>query len=161
MARKKKSPPAKKPPNDEADPRSPNWEPNRRSFYQGRPYVELQLKKAGLDPDAGIFTSRDAKAQSAMRLLKTLNSPPGFEKWQLPFAFFNPTNSYITVGEPDSKVKPHAHKEGSGMRFILEGSFVLNGQNLMAGDWFYIPEGAEYSFTTGHRGVKLFASYEC
>lgn len=142
-------------------PASGNWDPNRQSFWQGRPYVELQLRKALLDPDARILTSRDPKAQAATKLLKTLNSPEGFEKWQLPFSFFDPTNMYVTVGRPGAHVPLHSHNEGAGMRLILEGSITFNGRRLTEGDWMYIPKGKRYEFTVGGRGVKLFASYAC
>ncbi|MGE5049056.1 MAG: hypothetical protein ACM3PC_10830 [Deltaproteobacteria bacterium] len=137
------------------------WDPNRVSFDKGRPYVEQQLRKARLDPDAAIMTSRDPKAIKAKGLLKTLNSPPGFEKWQLPFSFFHPTNFYVTVGKPGSRVPSHSHDEGAGMRFILDGSITFNGKRLGPGDWVYIPKGMAYRFTVGRRGVTLLADYAC
>ena len=138
-----------------------HWDPNRQSFDQGRPYVLKQLKAAGLKPDSRIFTSRDPKAQAAMKRLKTLNSPDGFEKWQLPFSFLHPTNLYITVGKPGATVEEHSHDEGAGMRFILDGTATYNGKTLKTGDWIYVPKGESYALKAGPRGVKLLADYAC
>src|SRR5688500_18855880 len=80
------------------------WNPNSQSFDEGRPYVEQQLKKVGLRLDAGILTSKDAKAKKLRKLLAINNTPPGFTKWQLPFAFLEPTNTYVTEGKPGASV---------------------------------------------------------
>ena len=137
------------------------WSPNELSFAEGRPYVEARLREAGLDPDAGIFTSRDPKAKKAMQLLETMNSPRGFRKWQLPFSFFSPTNLYITMGEPGVSVRKHSHNEGAGMRFILQGSLSLNRKRLDPGEWAYIPRGEPYSLKVGPEGVRMLADYAC
>jgi hypothetical protein len=138
-----------------------DWDPNKTSFEKGRPYVELQLKKAGLDPDAGILTSKDPKARKALSLLKTLNAPRGFEKHQLPFSFFHPTNLYVASGKAGSTVPSHSHDEGAGMRFIIKGSLTINGKRLGPGDWIYIPKGKPYSLKVGPKGVQFVADYAC
>ena len=138
-----------------------HWDPNKTSFEKGRPYVELQLKRARLNPDAQILTSRDPKAKKAQSLLKTLNSPPGFQKWQLPFSFFHPTNVYVASGKPGATVPSHSHDEGAGMRFIIQGSLTIHGKRLGPGDWMYIPKGLPYSFKVGPKGVRFVAKYEC
>jgi hypothetical protein len=138
-----------------------DWQPNSTSFWEGQPHVQSVLKKAGLDPDARVVTSRDPAAKRALELLETKNVPPGFKKWQLPFSLYGPSNAYLTVGTPKTHVPPHAHKEGAGYRLIVDGSIHVKDKELTAGDWMYVPKGEPYGYTVGLRGVTLFASYQC
>jgi hypothetical protein len=136
------------------------WNPNSQTFEQGRPYVEKQLKAAGLGYDK-IVTSKDPRAKKLRQLLSTNNAPRGFKKFQLPFAFFQPTNMYVTEGAPGAEVAEHAHTEGPGMRYIVEGSIKLGRHTLGPGDWVYIPAGAAYSFRVGRKRARMVATYQC
>jgi len=46
-----------------------------------------------------------------------------------------------------SVVKPHKHKEPM-LRYVLEGTFELNGRFYRAGDWVYVPPGVTYEIKT-------------
>jgi quercetin dioxygenase-like cupin family protein len=138
-----------------------DWDPNRTTFEEGQPHLKAVMRRVGLDPDAQILTSRDPVAQEIHQQLQTQNVPAGFRKWQLPFSIYNPSNVYITVGEPNAKVPRHAHVHGEGYRVIIEGSILYEGKELTAGDWMYIPKGQPYSFEVGPRGVTLMAGYAC
>lgn len=137
------------------------WTPGGTSFEAGEAYFKRSLREAGLDPDEGVFTSRDAPARKAIERLRVSSVPPGFKKWQLPFASYQPSNFYMTVGKPNALVESHAHEHGAGFRVILTGSLTLGGKKLGMGDWFYVPKGLPYAYKVGREGVQLMAGYEC
>lgn len=138
------------------------WNPNDVTFQEGQKFFVKALKDLGLHPIKRILTSRDLEAKKANEVLLTRNVPLGFKKWQLPFSFYNPTNSYMTLGEPNMKVPTHSHIHGSGFRLIVTGSLTLNGDvELTSGDWFFVPKNTPYSYQVGPLGVSLFAAYEC
>lgn len=138
------------------------WDPNGNTFEEGQFLLKKAMKCVGLDPDAALFTSKDVRVQKLMVVLKTSNVPDGFEKWQLPFSLYGPSNLFITHGQPHAKVPSHWHKHGAGYRLIIQGSLTLgNGTELKAGDWFYVPMGFPYSFQVGPDGLRMMAGYQC
>jgi hypothetical protein len=56
----------------------------------------------------------------------------------------------ITKVSPGTFVARHAHEEGI-VRYITEGSLVLNGVDYPAGDWILVPEGVSYEIQTVDR----------
>ena len=68
---------------------------------------------------------------------------------------------FISVGNPGTKVPRHIHKEGDGIRFIAGGSIIYNGQELVAGDWMFIPKGEAYEFQVGPYGATMGYCYAC
>jgi hypothetical protein len=74
------------------------WNPNGTTFEEGQVLLKKALHCVGLDPDATLFTSRDPVAQELKKILKTSNVPEGFEKWQLPFSLYEPSNVFLPGG---------------------------------------------------------------
>jgi hypothetical protein len=138
------------------------WNPNGTTFEEGQVLLKKALHCVGLDPDATLFTSRDPVAQELKKILKTSNVPEGFEKWQLPFSLYEPSNVFLSQGEPYAKVPTHWHAHGAGYRVILQGSITLGeGTELTTGDWMYVPKAHPYSFEVGAKGVLMVAGYAC
>jgi hypothetical protein len=138
------------------------WDPNGNTFEEGQFLLTKALKSVGLDLEAALFTSKDPRVQKLTAVLKTSNVPDGFEKWQLPFSLYGPSNIFITHGEPNAVVPSHWHKHGAGYRLILQGSLTLgNGTELGPGDWFYVPMGFPYSFRVGSQGLRMMSGYQC
>jgi hypothetical protein len=136
------------------------FNPNKLTFEDGVKRVHAALKKANLDMDKAIVTSRDRAAIEATKLLTVNNVPKGFIKWQLPIVL-QPSQLFISVGSPNVEVKEHSHDDGAGVRFIISGTIQHNGQELVAGDWMYIPKGAKYSFKVGPHGATMGYCYCC
>ena len=137
------------------------WKPLGTTFEAGEPYFRSSLRKVGLDPEAQVFTSKHEAAKAVQKYFRVQSAPPGFKKWQLPFALHEPTNFYITEGRPNATVDAHSHEHGAGFRVIIKGSLVLEGVKLGAGDWFYVPQGKPYSYKVGRTGVQLMSGYQC
>ncbi|HYE78861.1 MAG TPA: cupin domain-containing protein [bacterium] len=137
------------------------FNPNRLTFEQGLDRITAAVKKSGTKIGRGIVTSRDPGMSKLRGLLQIGNVPDGFMKWQLPVALRCESQLFFTVAQPGAKSPKHAHKEGTGIRFIASGSILYNGQELTAGDWMYIPAGTAYSFETGPAGASMFYCYCC
>ena len=97
------------------------FNPNALSFDQGVERIREAAKAAGLRTDA-IVTSRDQPVTKAVRALAVSNVPPGFTKWQLPVYLDCASQLFMSFAGPNTKVPPHSHGEGDGIRFILSGS---------------------------------------
>ena len=138
-----------------------NFRPNSLTFEEGLKRIHEANKKLDFDPNKKIVTSREKVAEELRDALRTDNIPDGFIKWQLPLAMAKPTQLFISVGLPGTKVPSHSHDDGAGIRFIASGSVIYDGQELTAGDWMYIPKGAEYSIEVGKFGATMFYCYEC
>ena len=51
---------------------------------------------------------------------------------------------------PGTEVPEHSHDEGDGFRYIVSGSIIYNGQELLAaGDWMFIPKGKKIRYHGG------------
>ncbi|MCC7170857.1 MAG: hypothetical protein IT459_10440 [Planctomycetes bacterium] len=137
-----------------------SFDPNKLTFEEGSQRVAAALKKAKVTLGKRILTSKDRDAVKLANLLAIDNIPDGFRKWQLPFVM-DPSQLFISVGNPGAVVKKHSHKEGDGIRFIAGGSILYEGQELVAGDWMYIPRGKPYSFRVGPFGATMCYCYCC
>lgn len=137
------------------------FNPNALSFEQGIERIRSASRKADFDFSSKITTSLDAEAKSAMDELLVRNVPGGFKKFQLPFYMEKPTQFFVSVGSPDTEVPEHSHNEGDGLRYIMSGSILYNGNELKAGDWMYIPAGEKYSIRVGSQGATMFYCYQC
>ena len=137
------------------------FKPNTVTFAQGVQRAETACKASGLDLNSNIVTSRDSKVKKVLSDLMVANVPKGFTKVQLPVVFDGPSQTYMSFGAPNTKVPLHSHDEGAGIRVIMFGSIVFNGQELSAGDWMYIPAGKKYEFEVGPMGVGVFYCYRC
>ena len=136
------------------------FQPNRLTFDDGLKRIAEANKRYGFNPDKKIVTSKDKVAEELRDVLKINNIPNGFDKWQLPLSL-SKAQLFISVGHPGTEVPTHSHDEGAGIRVIISGSIEYEGRELTAGDWMYIPKGAQYSFKVGRFGVGMFYCYEC
>lgn len=138
------------------------FDPNRNSFAACVERIAVATERVGFSPDRKrIITSRDEGVPDVEKALEVDNVPDGFRKWQLPFYVDHPTHMFVTVAEPGAEAPAHSHKDGDGVRFIAGGSIVFDGKELSAGDWMYVPAGAEYSFTAGRFGAIMCYCYAC
>jgi len=138
-----------------------SFDPNRRSFADCLSRLQAATEKAGFRADGRIITSRDADACELLDSLQIDNVPDGFKKWQLPIYLSSASHLFVTDAEPGAKASSHAHKEGEGIRFIVSGSIVHDGTELIAGDWMFIPAGQEYDFEVGPLGARMCYCYCC
>jgi hypothetical protein len=133
-----------------------NW----LSFDEGLERIHRAIGELEFQPNR-IVTSRDDVAVELRRLLGTDDVPPGIEQWQLPIYMNGPSQFFITVGQPRVKVPTHSHNEGDLLRFIANGSIIYESQELVAGDWMFVPAGAAYTFEAGDRGYYNCCCYQC
>jgi hypothetical protein len=115
-------------------------------------YTTEELRAAGFGPEP--ITSFDEKARTAQDLLR-VDTPfgSGIRKWQLPVNMIE-MRVYETVFPPNSVVKPHLHPintlddPGGSLRIVVKGSITYNAKIFKAGDWFFVPNGVPYTFTS-------------
>jgi mannose-6-phosphate isomerase-like protein (cupin superfamily) len=138
-----------------------SFDPNRSARADCMARVEEALKATGRRLNSGIVTSRDADASELRDALAITNVPAGFTKHQLPVYLPESSFLFLTVAEPGAASTKHSHDEGDGIRFIVSGSIEYEGVELTAGDWMFVPRGAEYSFTTGRMGAVMCYCYCC
>jgi hypothetical protein len=137
------------------------FNPNRLSFDQGLERIQRALDYVKLDAREQIVTSKDPLSIKLRGMLEVDNIPDGFKKWQLPVYLDQPSQLFISVGAPGTKVGRHSHDEGDGIRFIAGGSIFYQGQELTAGDWMFIPKGRSYEFDVGPVGALMCYCYCC
>jgi hypothetical protein len=97
-----------------------------------------------------------------MEDLRRTTLPQGFEQWQLPIILGGgdrPVMSFITVGQPNAALPPHAHKNDRLLRIVLSGSIIYKKLELTVGDWMHVPTGHSYSFTAGRLGCVIMHMY--
>lgn len=149
---------------EQKDNQKGDFSPNRCSFQDGIDQVKAAVKGSKFDSESGrIVTSRNEGAKDVLNKLRVSNIPGGFTKYQLPVYFEGGPGSqfYISVGNPNQHVPRHSHDEGDGLRYIISGSIIYEGQELTAGDWMFIPKGQPYSFEVGPLGAQMFYCYQC
>ena len=137
------------------------FDPNRMTFDQGIDRLKGALSETGLQTGDRVLTSRDEPVRAAVKALTVDNVPDGFRKWQLPVYLSSPSQLYITVAEPEARAETHAHDGGDGIRFIVSGSIKYGDQELVAGDWMFVPAGKEYAFDVGEFGAVMCYCYCC
>jgi hypothetical protein len=137
-----------------------SFNPNAMTFDQGVQRLQGAASAAGLKASS-IITSRDKRAQQAVKQLMVANVPPGFSKWQLPVYLDGASQFFFSYAAPDTEVPEHSHDEGCGLRVILHGGILYDGEELRTGDWMFIPRGAKYSFRVGLEGAGMFYCYKC
>ncbi|MCG8088240.1 MAG: hypothetical protein JAY62_00670 [Candidatus Thiodiazotropha endolucinida] len=112
---------------------------------------ELRERKFDL---SGVVTSFDGVSKRAEKEL-TIDAPfaEGIRKWQLPIDVMG-FRIISTVFPPNTTVLPHVHSElksgikSGGFRIVVKGSITFEGKKYSPGDWFFIPNGVPYTFTT-------------
>jgi hypothetical protein len=137
-----------------------SFDPNQLTLKEGLHLVKEIQADLRLD-SSKIFTSRQAGNLYANKKALVTNVPNGFNKVILPFSTSKEATFYLSSGAPNAKVPKHSHEEGEGIRFIVSGSIIFEGQELSEGDWMYMPAKAPYEFTVGPRGVTMCYCYCC
>jgi hypothetical protein len=127
-------------------------------------YTRSELRRLGFRPiEVSCF---DEIADAGEQLLP-VETPfgSGIRKWQLPVDML-PMRISKTVFPPGTEVRSHVHPPhtdeapGGGLRIVTQGSILFRGRKYLAGDWFFVPNGVAYEFTTDpeHETV-VFYSY--
>lgn len=119
-----------------------------REFYS---IEEVRIRGFSID---SVVTSFDEIAERAKTELR-VGAPFASEvaKWQLPIDVPG-FRTMITTFPPGTTVLPHVHAildpevKSGALRIVTNGSINFEGQKYLPGDWFYIPNGVPYSFTT-------------
>jgi hypothetical protein len=119
-------------------------------------YTRQELRDLGIGPqEVSCF---DDLAQAAQELLP-VETPfgSGIKKWQLPIDMM-PMRVSQTLFPANSVVEPHVHPAnspdapGGGLRIVTKGKIFYKGREYGPGDWFFVPNGVAYSFTTDPAG---------
>lgn len=115
-------------------------------------YTRDELRAHGFGPgEVSCFDETCKAAEVLLRVETPFGS--GIRKWQLPFDMM-PIRIMKTVFPPNSKVSSHVHPAGSpenpggGLRIVTKGRIFYKGHEYCPGDWFYVPNGVSYGFTT-------------
>ena len=115
-------------------------------------YTTEELGRLGFKPGpVSCFDEAATAAQTALQVETPFGS--GITKWQLPI---NAKQMRIeqTIFPPDSRVVPHVHPvngpddTGGGLRIVIKGKIFYDGREFGPGDWFFVPNGMSYAFTT-------------
>lgn len=116
-------------------------------------WSQEEIQQKGLAKD-GVVTSFDEVAKKAESEL-AVDAPfaDGIQKWQLPIDLPG-FRVVMTRFPPGTIVKDHQHPSIPGfsrcgqLRVVVKGSINYDGKVYKPGDWFFIPNGVPYSFTT-------------
>jgi quercetin dioxygenase-like cupin family protein len=122
-------------------------------------YTRAEMSRLGFRPGpVSCFDDAAKRAEDSLRVEAPFGS--GITKWQLPI---NTSHMMIeqTVFPPSTVVTPHVHPEnspddtGGGLRIVTKGKVYYSGKEYGPGDWFFIPNGIPYSFTTDPSGPTV------
>lgn len=116
-------------------------------------WSQEEIRQKGLAKE-GVVTSFDKVAKKAEKEL-AVDAPfaDGIQKWQLPIDLPG-FRVVMTRFPPGTVVKAHEHPSIPGfsrcgqLRVVIKGSITYEGKVYGPGDWFFIPNGVPYSFTT-------------
>jgi hypothetical protein len=108
-----------------------------------------------------IITSKHKGVLGAHKELLVPNVPGGFTKWRLPVYLTEGATFYMSFAPAGTKVPEHSHDEGDGLRVIMTGSIIYDGEEYTSGDWMFLPKGQKYNFEVGKMGVGMFYCYSC
>jgi quercetin dioxygenase-like cupin family protein len=137
-----------------------SFNPNQMTLKEGLELVKEIQADLRLDTSK-IFTSKQAGNLYKNKKALVTNVPGGFSKIMLPISTSKEATFYISAGAPNTEAPKHSHDEGEGIRIIMSGSIIFDGQELSEGDWMYVPPKAQYSFKVGPRGCLLCYCYCC
>lgn len=119
-------------------------------------YTREELRNVGLGPEeVSCFDDRAKAAQELLRVDAPFGS--GIQKWQLPIDML-PMRVNQTLFPPNTCVKSHVHPAntpdapGGGLRIVTKGKILYKGKEYGPGDWFFVPNGVSYTFTTDPSG---------
>ena len=138
-----------------------SFDPDKKT-YSGEELAQYGLVREGYNKEEIIelgitpvvvssFDELEEMAKSELSLDTPFGS--GIQKWQLPIDMM-PVRVAKTIFPKNSRVKSHVHPEstqedpGGGLRMVAKGSVTYDGKKYQAGDWFFVPNGVPYDFTT-------------
>jgi len=128
--------------------------PQELTFDEGSERIREALRRANVDIENTIVTSRDSWAEHMREELQMINQPGGVSMWQLPVVL-NQSLLFLQKLDPGAVVPEHEHVRAPVFRLVISGSIHYNGQELKAGDWMYVPRGQSYSFSAGSAGATV------
>jgi hypothetical protein len=119
-------------------------------------YTTQELKDLGFGPEeVSCFDERAKTAQELLRVDAPFGS--GIKKWQLPIGT-KLMRMEQTIFPPNTVVRAHVHPQnspddpGGGLRIVTKGKIFYKGREYGPGDWFFVPNGVPYTFTTDSEG---------
>jgi hypothetical protein len=128
---------------------------------EGYSRAELRARGVGCRVVSSLEVTREQ--EDAL----TIGRPFGgaIRKFELPIDML-PMHTAKVVFPPGSVVEKHVHPvcspvvPGGGLRIITSGTIKYEGRTYGAGDWFFVPNGMPYEFTSDpiHETV-VFYSY--
>ena len=104
-----------------------------------------------------IISNMNFKEGDWNEVCRLKKSSPGVHKRVIPVDFRDFCMLVVTEVAPNTAVKKHSHDEGI-VRYVIKGSFLLNGTRYKKGDWVLVPEGVPYEITT-KSGYVVIAGY--
>ena len=81
------------------------------------------------------------------QLTRQNNFPENIKKHIFPVNINYANFVVLTEVDPEVKVRPHIHDEPM-FRYVLKGTFHLNGKYYEEGDWVFVPAGVPYEMET-------------
>lgn len=104
-----------------------------------------------------IVDNKSFKFGDWNQICRFKESPPGVEKRVIPVDLRPFCMMVITTVQPGTHVFKHTHDEGI-IRYVLRGSFTLNGREYRTGDWVFVPYCMTYEIITSE-GYTVIAGY--
>jgi hypothetical protein len=136
------------------DPTKTNYSRKELSAYGivREAYTREELRARGIVP--GPVSSLDPDTEARQALLP-IGAPfaNGVQKFELPIDML-PLRVAKVIFPPGSVVRKHVHPRhsieapGGGLRIVVSGSILYEGREYRSGDWFFVPNGQPYEFTT-------------
>jgi hypothetical protein len=127
-------------------------------------YTRAELRARGIKP-AVVSSLDESTYQSQSTLCLATPFGGGIQKYELPIDML-PIRVAKTIFPPGSVVTRHAHpphseeSPGGGVRIIVSGHVLFEGRRYEAGEWFFVPNGTPYEFSTDPEGTTIvFYSY--
>lgn len=131
-----------------------DWKPDDSTIEgdAGIERIKAALEKHNVTTQDRVVTSRDPGMDLVRHELMRGNMPPGVTSWQLPvWEQAGTMFPFMTVAAPGTVIPEHSHDRNL-FRIVISGSMRVNGIDLAAGDWMYVPSGVTYSYTAGWDG---------
>ena len=68
----------------------------------------------------------------------------------------------LTEVKANTLIKSHKHDEPM-LRYVLDGSFALNGKQYSPGDWVLVPKNTDYEIhtLTGYKTLAMYGMCPC
>ena len=105
-----------------------------------------------------IVSSKDYSGEEWLEKTKhKLFKEPQLKKYFIPVDFSYWNLELVTIVDPGTGIPKHTHTEPV-YRYIMDGSFELNGEEFQAGEWIIVPANFAYNIKT-KTGYKIISRY--